>query len=269
MATSTARASRLTAEAVDADRRAAEIVDRMTALDHADPRRAVWRQQAIEAWLPMARRLARRYANRGETSDDLQQTASVGLIKAIDGFDPARGSDFVSYAIPTVLGELKRHFRDRAWTMRIPRRLQELRLAISAARHVLEHCLQRPATVADLAAHLEVGEEAILEALESGHAYRPSSLHMPVDAEQNLELGDTLGVQDPGFAMTDFAVSLPPAMNCLPERERRIVILRFFGGQTQKQIAEQVGISQMQISRLLTAALAKLRAELDGPPRPR
>jgi DNA-directed RNA polymerase sigma subunit (sigma70/sigma32) len=132
--TPASRTHRLTADIAEADRRAAELVGRMAALPHDDPARAGLREQAIEAWLPMAGRLARRYANRGQPFDDLRQTAVIGLIKAVDGFDPARGSDFVSYAIPTILGEIKRYFRDRTWTMRVPRRLQELRVAINNAR---------------------------------------------------------------------------------------------------------------------------------------
>jgi RNA polymerase sigma-B factor len=262
--TQTTLPRRLTPEAQEADRRAAEIIDAMAALPPTHPGRAVLRERAIEAWLPMAGRLARRYANRGEPFDDIQQTACIGLIKAIDGFDPDRGSDFVSYAIPTILGEIKRYFRDRAWTLRIPRRLQELRLNINAARQELEHHLNRSPTVADIARHLDVDEESVLEALESGHAYRPTSLHAPVGEADGLELGDMLGSEDREFEMTDFAVSLGPAMRCLNDRERDIVLLRFYGNLTQAVIAERTGISQMHVSRLLAGALVKLRAQLDG-----
>jgi RNA polymerase sigma-B factor len=260
------RIPRLTAETVEADRHAADIVATMAALPCEDPARAAWRERAIEAWLPMAGRLVRRYANRGETFDDLRQTAVVGLIKAVDGFDPSRGSDFVSYAIPTILGEVKRYFRDRAWTMRVPRRLQELRLAINNARQDLEHQLCRAVTVTDIAVHLDISEEAVLEALESGHAYRPVSLHTPVAAGDGLELGDMLGAEDHGYELADFAVSLPPALQTLSERERQIVLMSFYGSLTQQRIAEHLGISQMHVSRLLAGALNKLRAELDGQP---
>ncbi|MGK5684181.1 SigB/SigF/SigG family RNA polymerase sigma factor [Actinoplanes sp. URMC 104] len=236
----------------------------MAALPAAHPDRAALRERAIEAWLPMAARLTRRYANRGEQFDDLYQTATIGLIKAIDGYDPGRGSDFVSYAIPTVLGEIKRYFRDRTWTLRIPRRLQELRLAINEARADLGHKLNRAPTVADMAAHLGVGEEEILEALEAGHAYRPASLSAPVGDAEDMSLGDTLGAEDRNFELAEFAVALPPAMACLSERERHIIALRFYGNLTQSRIAERTGISQMHVSRVLSQALGKLRAQFDG-----
>ncbi|MBU2666906.1 SigB/SigF/SigG family RNA polymerase sigma factor [Actinoplanes bogorensis] len=236
----------------------------MAALPEDHPDRPALRAQAIEAWLPMANRLTRRYAQRGEPFDDLVQTATVGLIKAIDRYDPDRGVEFVGYAIPTILGEVKRYFRDRSWTMRIPRRLQELRMAIGAARSELEHTLTRAPTVADLSAHLGAGEEEILEALEAGHAYRPDSLSTPIGDEGGAQLGDALGGEDAGYARTDFEVSLPPAMECLTERERTIVILRFYGELTQTKIAERMGVSQMHVSRILAHALRKLRAELNG-----
>jgi RNA polymerase sigma-B factor len=251
-------------EVTDEDKRASQLIEAMAALPVNHPDRPALRRQAIEAWLPMANRLTRRYMGRGEPFDDLLQTATIGLIKAIDGFDPGRGVDFTGYAIPTVLGEIKRYFRDRSWTLRIPRRLQELRMAIGAARTELEHSLTRAPTVADISAHLGVGEEEILEALEAGHAYRPASLSTPVRDGEDLSLGDTLGTEDNGFAMAEFGVSLPPAMECLTDRERTIITLRFYGELTQSKIAEKIGISQMHVSRLLTQALGKLRAQLDG-----
>jgi len=236
----------------------------MAALPATHPERTALRKKAIEAWLPMANRLARRYAGRGESLDDLLQTASIGLIKAIDRFDPSVGVDFVSYAIPTILGEVKRYFRDHAWSLRIPRRLQELLLAIGQARSELGHVLNRAPTVADIATHLNVGEEAVLEALEGAHAYRPVSLSTPVRDGEDVTLGDTLGGEDHGFDLADCKASLPSAMSCLTDRERRIIILRFYGNMTQASIAEQTGISQMHVSRVLAAALGKLRARLEG-----
>ncbi|MBM2615849.1 SigB/SigF/SigG family RNA polymerase sigma factor [Actinoplanes sp. LDG1-06] len=251
-------------EVTDEDRRATALLEALAELPPGHPDRPAVRRQAIEAWLPMAARLTRRYAGRGEAYDDLFQTASVGLIKAIDGFDPGRGVDFTGYAIPTVLGEIKRYFRDRSWTLRIPRRLQELRMAIGGARTELEQTLTRAATVADISAHLGVSEEEVLEALEAGHAYRPDSLSTPVRQGEDLQLGDTLGGEDNGFARAEFGVSLPPAMATLTERERTIVVLRFYGELTQSAIAERVGISQMHVSRVLSQALAKLRDQMDG-----
>jgi RNA polymerase sigma-B factor len=253
-----------TFDETQADVRAAELVHAMAALPAAHPDRPALREAAIEAWLPMANRLARRYAGRGESLDDLVQAASLGLVKAIDRFDPAVGVEFVGYAIPTILGEVKRHFRDRGSSVRIPRRLQELRPLISQVRAELGHELNREPTVADIAHRLDVSEETVIEALESSHAYRPISLSMPVREGEELELGDTLGADDQGYFLTDCRVSLPSAMACLTERERHIIMLRFYGNLTQVRIAEKTGVSQMHVSRILTQALGKLRARLDG-----
>jgi RNA polymerase sigma-B factor len=248
----------------DQDRRGVELIAAMAALPVGHPSRRAMRDQAIEAWLPMARRLVRRYAGRGELLDDLQQTATLGLIKAVDRYDPERGEGFVGYAIPTILGEVRRHFRDRGWVIRVPRRLQEMRLTISDANSVLTHTLGRPPTVTDIATHLKVSEEEVLEGLEGARAYRAVSLSAPAGADGVLELGQTLGGDDHGYELTDVNLAVGPALACLTERERRIVAMRFYGNQTQSQIAEQIGVSQMHVSRLLTAALAKLRAHL-GP----
>jgi RNA polymerase sigma-B factor len=248
----------------EADRRAAELIDAMAALPIGHPRRAVLREQAIEAWLPMTQRLARRYASRGEPYDDLLQTATLGLIKAVDRFDAERGIDFTAYAIPTILGEVKRYFRDRAWAIRVPRRLQEMRMAINDANTVLAHELGRTPTIADIAAHLQTTEEAVLEGLEGARAYSATSLSAPTGTDGTLVVGDTLGAEDHDYELTEMRIALGPALARLTERERRIVTLRFFGNQTQTQIAEQIGVSQMHVSRLLTAALAKLRTHL-GP----
>ena len=251
----------------DQDRAGAALIAEMAALPTQHPSRPALRDAAIEAWLPMAKRLARRYAGRGESLDDLLQTAMVGLIKAVDRFDPDFGTDFVGFAVPTILGEIRRHFRDRGWAIRVPRRLQEMRLAINDAHGVLTHTLGRPPTVADIAAYLGVGEEQVLEGLEGARAYRATSLSAPTRTDSTdgaFELGDTLGAEDHGYELTELHLALGPALEHLTERERRIVTLRFYGNQTQSQIADQVGVSQMHISRMLTAALAKLRTQL-GP----
>jgi RNA polymerase sigma-B factor len=241
---------------------AVALVTAMAALPPGHPDRPGLRDRAIEAWLPLAHRLAGRYARRGELADDLRQTACVGLIKAVDGFDPDRGAEFVGYAIPTVLGEIRRYYRDRTWSVRAPRRLQEMRLAIERAQAELGHSLQRSPTVADLAAHLEVSEEAVLEGLETSYAYRAVSLSAPVGDDSGHELGDVLGSCDHGYDLVEFHVALPPAMACLTDRERRIIALRFFGNLTQACIAEQIGVSQMHVSRILAGALGKLRRQL-------
>ncbi|GAA2700682.1 SigB/SigF/SigG family RNA polymerase sigma factor [Actinoplanes palleronii] len=244
--------------------RASELVLAMTALPVDDPFRARARDRAIEAWLPMAQHLANRYAGRGEPTDDLRQVAVMGLIKAVDRYDAERGIEFASFAIPTVVGELKRHFRDRTWSIRVPRRLQEMRLAITAANNDLRHELGRSPTVADIAGHLGVTEEAVLEGLEGARAYTSTSLSTPASEDGNVTLGDTLGTAESGFDEADLRLTLGPALAGLDERDRKIVVLRFYGSQTQAEIAAQLGISQMHVSRLLTRALLKLRAGFEG-----
>jgi RNA polymerase sigma-B factor len=262
--TAPATSSPRSAAAAEQDERGIDLIAAMAALTENDPARARLRQEAIEAWLPMARRLARRYAGRGEPLDDLFQTATIGLVKSVDRFDPVHGAGFLGYAIPTIVGELKRHFRDRTWSIRVPRRLQEMRTAINDAHNVLAHALGRAPTVTDIAAHLGVGEEQVIEGLEGARAYRATSLSAPANADGTLELGDCLGGEDHGYELTEAHLSLGPAMARLTERERRIITLRFYGNQTQSQIAEQIGVSQMHVSRIITGALAKLRTDL-GP----
>ncbi|MEV6349206.1 SigB/SigF/SigG family RNA polymerase sigma factor [Actinoplanes sp. NPDC051851] len=240
-----------------------ELIAAMAALPAGHPSRPGLRDRTIEAWLPLARHLANRYAGRGEPADDLQQVAVMGLIKAVDRFDAERGIDFAGFAIPTIIGELKRHFRDRTWSIRVPRRLQELRLAITAANNDLTHRLDRSPTVADIAGHLGISEEEVLEGLEGARAYNSTSLSVPVGAEGETTLGDTLGEQDNGFELAELRASLGPALASLDEREQKIISLRFYGNLTQSEIAVRVGISQMHVSRLLTKALAKLRTQID------
>ncbi|MDG4830171.1 SigB/SigF/SigG family RNA polymerase sigma factor [Solwaraspora sp. WMMD1047] len=242
---------------------ATDLLQAMAALPATHPSRAALRAKAIEAWLPLAQHLAHRYSGRGEPSDDLVQTASVGLIKAVDKFDPTRGVDFAGYAIPTIIGELKRHFRDRTWDIRVPRRLQELRLSISEANSSLLQTLGRSPTVADIAAHLKLTEEEVLEGLEGARAYNAVSLSTPTgDGERATELGDMLGGEDGEFELAELRVALGPALASLDEREQKILTLRFYGNLTQSQIADQIGVSQMHVSRLLARALTKLRGQL-------
>jgi RNA polymerase sigma-B factor len=181
-------------------------------------------------------------------------------------FDVERGIDFAGFAIPTIVGEIKRYFRDRTWSVRVPRRLQELRLAIATASATLPHTLGRSPTVADIAAHLGVSEDDVLDGLEGARAYRATSLSTPVgDSGGAGELGDMLGGVDPDFELTESRLALGPALALLDERERRILTLRFYSHLTQAQIGEQVGISQMHVSRLITRAPAKLRSHLEDP----
>ena len=241
----------------------AELLTRKAALAPDDPRRDGLRSAAILGYLPMAAYLARRYRNRGEPLDDLVQVATVGLIKAIDGYDPERGASFASYAVPTMVGELKRHFRDKGWGVRVPRRLQELCIDITNATGPLTQQLGRVPTVADLAAHLNVSEEDVIDGLESGHAYNTLSLDAPMlEEEAGTTLVDMLGEADPELAAVERREALRPMIARLPERQRRIIAMRFFGNMTQSQIAEALGISQMHVSRLLAQSLKVLREAL-------
>jgi len=225
------------------------------------------RARLIELYIPLAEYLARRFRNRGEQFDDLVQVANLGLIKSVDGYDPSRGAAFTSYAIPMIVGELKRHFRDKGWDVRVPRRLQELRLEISKVSGDLAQDLGRSPTVADLAARLNVSEEEIIEGLDCGQAYRALSLDAPAgdSAEPGTTgLGDLLGGEDPDLANVENREALRPILAKLPEREQKIIAMRFHGNLTQSQIAAELGISQMHVSRLLAGALRTLRTELSA-----
>jgi RNA polymerase sigma-B factor len=242
---------------------AADLLTALSALPAQHPSRRALRDQVIEAFLPLAQHLANRFGGRGEPIEDLVQTATVGLIKAVDKFDPNRGAEFAAYAIPTIIGEIKRHFRDRTWDIRVPRRLQELRLDISEATSTLLQNLGRSPTVADIAEHLDLTEEQVLEGLEGARAYNAVSLSARAsDGDQTTELGDLIGAEDNEYELAELRVALGPAMATLDEREQRILTLRFYGNMTQSQIAEQVGVSQMHVSRLLARALVKLRGQL-------
>jgi len=216
----------------------------------------------VESCLPYVERLARRFASLGESQSDLTQVAAVGLLKAVDGFNPDLATDFGAYALPTVLGELKRYFRDKGWGVRVPRRLQELRLEINACRDELTQKLGRSPTVADLAAHLGRPEDDVIEALVAASGYRPSSLDAPVREDDDGPAGDRLGVVDEAFGQVELRESLHPALAQLPAREQKIIALRFFGNLTQSEIAARLGISQMHVSRLLSRSLARLRTAL-------
>ncbi|WP_433796514.1 RNA polymerase sigma factor SigF [Actinoplanes sp. CA-252034] len=257
----TVMAAPASADAATSTDRASELITAMAALPTGHPSRPGLRDRVIEAWLPLARHLSSRYANRGEPRDDLYQVAVIGLIKAIDRFDADRGIDFAGFAIPTIVGELKRHFRDKTWSVRVPRRLQELRLAITGANSTLSHRLGRSPTVADIADHLGISEDEVIEGLEGARAYNSTSLSTPI-SEGGTELGETLGSEDTGFESAELRAALGPAMAGLDEREQKIVSLRFYGNLTQQQIAEQIGVSQMHVSRLLARALTKLRKQL-------
>jgi RNA polymerase sigma-B factor len=249
--------------AKEADAAAKALIAALADLPADSPDRPRVRQRLIEAYMPLAEHLARRFRNRGEPLDDLVQVACLALVKSVDGYDHSRGAAFTSYAIPMILGELKRHFRDKGWNVRVPRRLQELRLDIGKASGDLAQRLGHSPTVAELAEHLGVGEDDIIEAMESGHAYRALSLHAPVAGDESgTELADMLGGLDPDMENVENREALRPLIARLPQREQRIIVMRFFGNMTQSQIAAQLGISQMHVSRLLAHAMGVLREGL-------
>jgi RNA polymerase sigma-B factor len=224
------------------------------------------REQLIEQYLPLVRALAARYARGGDQLEDLIQVGSIGLIKAIDRFDLERGVELTTYATPTITGEIRRHYRDKGWSVRLPRGLQELNLRLSQLIEVLSAELHRSPTIGELAAGAAVSEEEVLEALESNDAYSTVSLSAPALGEEGdlPDRLDSIGDIDPGFEAGECRVLLTPALDVLDERERRILDLRFHAGLTQSQIALELGISQMHVSRLIRAALDKLRAHIPG-----
>ncbi len=249
----------------ETDTAAKALLARLSDLAEDHPDRPRIRERLIELYLPLAEYLARRFRNRGEPLDDLVQVANLGLIKSVDGYDVSRGAAFTSYAIPMIVGELKRYFRDKGWDVRVPRRLQELRLEITKATADLSQQLGRSPTVSDIATHLGVTEEDVIEGLDSGHAYRALSLHAPVAGEEaTTELADLLGDLDPDMQGVEDREALRPLIAKLPKREQRIIAMRFFGNMTQSQIAAELGISQMHVSRLLSHALGVLREGLLG-----
>jgi RNA polymerase sigma-B factor len=227
------------------------------------------RDELVAAHLGLAEYLARRFANRGESLDDLVQVASIGLVKAVDRFDPSRGVEFSTYATHTIVGELKRHFRDRGWAVRAPRRMQELYLRLSDVIGTLSQQLGRSPTIADLAAEVKVSEEEVLEALEAGQAYRFASLDAGttgamVDGESD-SLMARLGEEDAELETAESRALLAPLLATLSNRQQLIVRMRFFEGLTQSEIANRLGISQMHVSRLLARSVTQLRSASESP----
>jgi RNA polymerase sigma-B factor len=243
--------------------RARELFERLSALPQGDQERQRIRGELVELHLPLVEYLARRFRNRGEWLDDLTQVATIGLIKSIDRFDLSRGVEFSTYATPTIVGEIKRHFRDKGWAVRVPRRLQELKLALTKAISDLAQRLGRAPTVAELASHLQMSEEEVLEGLESANAYSTVSLDAPDSGDEDAPaVAESLGMLDDALEGVEYRESLKPLLERLPPREKRILMLRFFGNMTQSQIATELGISQMHVSRLLARTLTQLREGL-------
>jgi RNA polymerase sigma-B factor len=223
------------------------------------------REELVDQHIGLVEFLARRFRNRGEPLEDLVQVGTIGLLKAIERFDLEREVEFSTYATPTIVGELKRHFRDKGWAVRVPRRLQELHLELTKVVGYLGQELGRSPTVPEIAEYSGFSEEEVLEGLEIAQAYNFTSLDAPIDSEDggSTSFADQLGGEDEHLENLEYRASLAPEMEKLPDRERRIIYLRFFKGLTQSEIADKLGISQMHVSRLLNRTLTHLRDALE------
>ncbi len=225
--------------------------------EYTESRAQSVRNSIVERYTGLAVALARRFENRGEPLEDLIQVASMALVGAVERFDPQQGAAFSSFATPTILGELKRHFRDKTWSVKVPRGIKELHLRVSPAVAELHAALGRGPTIPELAAHLGVSDEEVVEAMEAGAAYKPGALSAP-DGEGESREDRLLGEEEMGYANIEARVTVRALMEKLPERERSIVYLRYFEDLTQSEIADRIGVSQVHVSRLLREALGRL-----------
>jgi len=240
------------------------LLREFASLTDGDPRRDALRDEIVTGFLPVAAHIARRFAHRGEPLEDLVQVATVGLIHAVDRFEPDRGSDFFSFAVPTISGEVRRHFRDLGWSMRVPRRLKDMHVAINTAVSELAQQLGRAPRPSEIAQRLDLPVAEVLEGLEAAEAYRSSSLDEMLSSEQgSATVGELVGAADAELDRVEFRQVLQPLLDELPPRERTILMLRFFGNLTQTQIGEQVGVSQMHVSRLLGQTLERMRKQIE------
>lgn len=246
-----------------ANRRAetARLLDEASRADSPEDRSALL-DEVVELNMQVAGEIARRYHGRGIPGDDLDQVANLGLVKAVQGFDPTHGADFLSFAVPTIRGEIRRYFRDFGWTIRPPRSVQELQTKITAAEAELYQSLGRSPRPSEIAKHLGVDLELVLDSLSANGCFSPVSLDTPL-ADGESGPGDRLGGVDPAFASAEARVALKSVMRGLTPRERRILEMRFFGGCTQAEIGAEVGVTQMQVSRLLSRLLTRLRKRLE------
>ncbi|WP_320780464.1 RNA polymerase sigma factor SigF [Streptomyces sp. CRN 30] len=241
----------------------AEAFERLRELTDGPERQAL-RDEIVSAWLPMAERIALRFRGRGESTEDLCQVAALGLVKAVDRYEPVRGNAFESYAVPTITGEIKRHFRDHMWVLHVPRRVQDLRNRVRAASKELSQTVSgRSPTIAEIAEYAHLSEDDVLVGMEALECFSALSLDAELQgSDDGFSLGDALGGPDGGFDLVVDRESVKPCLQSLPERERTILYLRFFRGMTQSRIAAQLGISQMHVSRLISGCCARLREEL-------
>ncbi|MFJ9519838.1 SigB/SigF/SigG family RNA polymerase sigma factor [Kitasatospora sp. NPDC101801] len=247
----------------DAKELARTLLVRLADLEEGTAAYSYVRGTLVELNLSLVRYAAGRFRSGSEPMDDIMQVGTVGLIKAIDRFDPERGLEFSTFALPTIIGEIKRHFRDTTWAVHVPRRMQELRLSLVKAQEELEQRLDRAATVAELAERMEVSPEDVVESMTATNAHTAGSLEMRLaDNSPDSTLAARLGYEDTRISRVDDLESLKPLIAALPERDRLVLSLRFVGELTQSEIGERLGVSQMHVSRLLSRTLAKLRAEL-------
>ncbi|MFE7799703.1 RNA polymerase sigma factor SigF [Nocardia sp. NPDC057440] len=239
------------------------LFEKVAALASEDPRRETLREELIERCLPLAEHIARRFAGRGEAFDDLLQVARLGLVHATDRFDVDRGSSFLSFAVPTIMGEVRRHFRDNTWAVRVPRRVKEIQLTIGPAVEALAQRLGRIPKAREIAAALEVDLVEVTQALIAGNAYQSSSIDALAGDDENapLPLLESLGAEESSYHLVEDFMAVKPLIAELPERERRVLIMRFFESKTQTQIAEYLGVSQMHVSRILSRTLKGLREQ--------
>ncbi|AFU03104.1 SigB/SigF/SigG family RNA polymerase sigma factor [Nocardia brasiliensis] len=238
------------------------LFEKIAALAEDDPRREPLRAELIERCLPLAEHIARRFAGRGENFDDLLQVARLGLVQAADRFDVERGSSFLSFAVPTIMGEVRRHFRDNTWSVRVPRRTKEIQLTIGVTVEALSQRLGRMPRAREIAAELEVDVVEVTQALIAGNAYQSASIDAVAgDDVENapLPLLESLGAEEPSYHLVEDYLAVRPLIEELPERERRVLIMRFFESKTQSQIADVLGVSQMHVSRILSKTLQQLR----------
>lgn len=243
-----------------------EMFRRLTALDEGSLPYQRQREAIVDRTLPLADHVARRYRNRGEPIDDLVQAARVGLVNAVNRFDPDNGADFLSFAIPTIMGEVRRHFRDYGWAVKVPRRLKDLQGQLVKARAELSQNIGRAPTPSEVAAHLGIEREAVMEATIASSNYSTLSTDVQASADDEFRsVGDTLGDIDPNIDKVVDLETVRPLIAALPEREKTVLLLRFFESMTQTQIAERMGYSQMHVSRLLAQALRRLREQVLEP----
>ncbi|WP_422336028.1 SigB/SigF/SigG family RNA polymerase sigma factor [Rhodococcus sp. (in: high G+C Gram-positive bacteria)] len=240
------------------------LFETISSLNADDPRRVTLRDRAVERCLPLAEHIARRFRNRGESLDDLIQVARLGLVKAVDRFDVHKGSTFVAFAVPTITGEVRRHFRDTGWALHVPRSLQERHLSITATANELSYTLGRSPSVSEIATAMKLDKTEVAEGLLATNAYQTLSIDYPYgeSAGGDTVLSDTLGDLDPVLGHVENNVTLQPLLEALPDLERTVLVLRFYGDLTQTQIAARVGVSQMQVSRLLARSLETLRKQI-------